>query len=280
MGEGPSKPALVSQAGPGSGKTRVVVARAHHLISAHGVPPPRILAITFTNKAAAELRERLAAVGGSGAAGGGAGGAAPQPGLGPSVLAKTFHGLGAYILRQSRGHASILGVDERFKILDADQSERLLRRVVEDVDAQQQPAEGAPASGLPLLTPGAARMLAERLVELVSSLKTQLAAGGNFDDAQALSAGAAAAAGVPPLARAQRRGAVEEDSKDAAPVSARWHRRQVQAYYSLYQRRLRENNSADFADLICLPVRLLTLRRAVRDAWRRRLDHLLVDEFQ
>lgn len=105
--EGP----LLVLAGAGSGKTRVLTARVSHLISEHGVPPDRILAVTFTNKAAGEMRERITRL----------------LGLEPSGMwVGTFHAIGARLLRR---HADRLGWDRSFSIFDSDQSLRLVKNV-------------------------------------------------------------------------------------------------------------------------------------------------------
>jgi DNA helicase-2/ATP-dependent DNA helicase PcrA len=105
--EGP----LLVLAGAGSGKTRVLTARVNHLISEHGVPPDRILAVTFTNKAAGEMRERITRLLGSEPSG---------------MWVGTFHAIGARLLRR---HADRLGWDHAFSIFDSDQSLRLVKNV-------------------------------------------------------------------------------------------------------------------------------------------------------
>ena len=87
--EGP----LLVLAGAGSGKTRVLTTRICHLVEEHGVPPERILAVTFTNKAAGEMRDRIRRMLGS------------DPG---GMWMGTFHALGARLLRR---HAPVLGWD-------------------------------------------------------------------------------------------------------------------------------------------------------------------------
>lgn len=109
--EGP----LLVLAGAGSGKTRVLTSRICHLVREHGVPPGRILAVTFTNKAAGEMRERIARMLGQEPAG---------------MWMGTFHAVGARMLRR---HADRLGWDRNFTIFDADQSLRLVKRVQEQV---------------------------------------------------------------------------------------------------------------------------------------------------
>jgi DNA helicase-2/ATP-dependent DNA helicase PcrA len=111
----PDGPLLVV-AGPGAGKTRVIVARVAHLLLARGVPADGVAAITFSRRAAGELQERLAALAGAG-----------RP-SGPAVWAGTFHALGARILRQ--GGAARFGRPLNFTIYDADDAERTLRRVL------------------------------------------------------------------------------------------------------------------------------------------------------
>jgi DNA helicase-2/ATP-dependent DNA helicase PcrA len=94
--EGP----LLILAGAGSGKTRVLVHRVAYLIGVCGIPPESILAVTFTNKAAGEMRERVEKILGPGAAG---------------VFVSTFHSACVRILRRDVGH---LGLSRGFAIYD------------------------------------------------------------------------------------------------------------------------------------------------------------------
>jgi DNA helicase-2/ATP-dependent DNA helicase PcrA len=109
--EGP----ILVLAGAGSGKTRVLTARVCHLIREHGVAPGRILAVTFTNKAAGEMRERITRL------------LAREP---AGLWMGTFHAIGARILRR---HADRMGWDLNFTICDEDQSLRLVKKVQEQV---------------------------------------------------------------------------------------------------------------------------------------------------
>ena len=93
---------LVSvEAGPGSGKTRVIVARVLHLLQRRGVPAGRILALTFSTKAATEMAQRVRAA----LAGGGGGGL-------PRIC--TFHSLCAWLLHR---HGEAVGVASDFTVL-------------------------------------------------------------------------------------------------------------------------------------------------------------------
>src|SRR5262245_13079164 len=105
--EGP----LLILAGPGSGKTRVITRRVAHLLQ-QGVRPGNILAITFTNKAANEMRQRVEAI---------------VPGC--RVWISTFHALGARLLRQ---YADRLSLDRNFTIYDQADRTRLVKVALED----------------------------------------------------------------------------------------------------------------------------------------------------
>jgi len=109
---------LLILAGPGSGKTRVITCRIANLLR-HGVPARQILALTFTNKAADEMRGRLAML-------------AP----GEPVWMSTFHRFCARLLRQYAAH---VGLAENFTIYDTSDSRQVLRRTFEqlDIDATQ-----------------------------------------------------------------------------------------------------------------------------------------------
>ncbi|MFZ9887588.1 MAG: ATP-dependent helicase [Myxococcota bacterium] len=98
-------------AGAGSGKTRVVTHRIAHLIENRGERPWSILAVTFTNKAAGEMRHRVDRL---------------VPGHGRDVQIGTFHGIAARLLRR---YGRAVGVPPSFVIYDADDAQRLLKRI-------------------------------------------------------------------------------------------------------------------------------------------------------
>jgi len=107
---------LLIVAGAGSGKTRVLTNRIAYLLGERDVHPGEILAITFTNKAAAEMRERVEAL------------------IGPRarmMWVSTFHSACVRILRREHEH---LGLPSSFTIYDADDSRRLMTQVARDLD--------------------------------------------------------------------------------------------------------------------------------------------------
>ncbi len=108
----PGGPVLVL-AGAGSGKTRVLTARIAHLIRDRGVRPERVFAVTFTNKAAGEMRARVAALLGADPRG---------------LWIGTFHALAARLLRRE---AARLGLGSNFTIYDQDDSESFIKRLLE-----------------------------------------------------------------------------------------------------------------------------------------------------
>ncbi len=112
-------------AGAGTGKTKALTTRLAHLLMARHVSPMQILTVTFTNKAAAEMRERVAHLIGR----------APE-----GWWMGTFHALAARILRR---HAELLGLSDQFTILDADDQLRLLKQLMDGsgLDAERWPAK-------------------------------------------------------------------------------------------------------------------------------------------
>ena len=100
-------------AGAGTGKTRVLTTRLAHILATGRAKPWELLAVTFTNKAAREMRERITHL------------------IGPSAEGLrwlgTFHSIAAQILRR---HAELVGLKSTFAILDADDQERVLKQLL------------------------------------------------------------------------------------------------------------------------------------------------------
>ncbi|HEY5792575.1 MAG TPA: UvrD-helicase domain-containing protein [Chthoniobacterales bacterium] len=197
----PGGPMLIL-AGAGTGKTRVITARVTWLI-ANGIPADKILAVTFTNKAARELKERIAGM--------------VEPEKAKLVTASTFHSLCLKILRRD---IERLGYKPNFTIYDEGDQTGLIKKIINRTAAKDES-----------LDPNAAK------------------------------------AGI---SKAKNMGwSPPEDDKTL-----------LGAVYARYQRELKLVNAIDFDDMLTLSVRLLADFPAVRDHWREKYDHLLVDEFQ
>ena len=107
---------LLIVAGPGAGKTRVMAHRVAYLVGEKGIRPWKILAVTFTNKAARELRERCERLVGYGS---------------DELQVKTFHGFCSGVLRSDGEH---VGLKPEFTIYDDDDQARMARRILDDLD--------------------------------------------------------------------------------------------------------------------------------------------------
>jgi len=198
---------LLVLAGAGSGKTGVITRKIAWLIEKQAYDPRSIVAVTFTNKAANEMRERLKRL------------LSAKHVRGLSI--STFHRLGMDMLHRD-GEA--IGVRRGFTILDQGDSLSAIREIIR---------EGNSA-------------LEERAAQQTISIWKN-----DF---------------VEPVR--------------ALEIAADDHERAAAHVYARYVELLRACNSTDFDDLIGLPVQLLRDHEAVRDRWRGRVRHLLVDEYQ
>ena len=119
---------LLVLAGAGTGKTRVLTTRLAHILATGRAWPGQILAVTFTNKAAREMKERIGHLIGGVVEG--------MPWLG------TFHSIGVKILRR---HAELAGLKSGFTILDTDDQIRLMKQLIEAAGHRREALAGAPA---------------------------------------------------------------------------------------------------------------------------------------
>jgi DNA helicase II / ATP-dependent DNA helicase PcrA len=122
---------LLVLAGAGTGKTRVLTTRIAHILSLGRARPAEILSVTFTNKAAREMKERIGKMVGQAVEG--------MPWLG------TFHSIGARILRR---HAELVGLKSDFTILDTDDQIRLLKQLIAAADIDEKRWPGRMLAGM------------------------------------------------------------------------------------------------------------------------------------
>jgi DNA helicase-2/ATP-dependent DNA helicase PcrA len=196
-------------AGAGSGKTRVLTRRICYLVSQRRVHPASILAITFTNKAAAEMRGRVMDLVGNRA---------------KLMWVSTFHSACVRILRAEIGRFNMA---RTFSIYDDADSKRLMQLVAHDLDLDPK------------------RFPVRVIMNWVSGCKNEL-----VDHETAAS---------------RAHSALEESYAEA---------------YREYQRRLIAANALDFDDLIMTTVHLFQAFPDLREQYRRRFRHVLVDEYQ
>jgi DNA helicase II / ATP-dependent DNA helicase PcrA len=199
---------LLVLAGAGSGKTRVITHRLARLVET-GVDPRAILAVTFTNKAAEEMRERARRLLGGGAV---------------LSFVGTFH---AWALRLLRRYAAAAQVPQRFSIADAADQLALVKEAMAELQISDQ-----------VLPPGAVRAR-------ISQAKNALVTAKKFEETQTDFSG-----------------------------------ERIARVYLLYEKKLAAAGALDFDDLIARSVRLLRERPDILAAERRRIRHLLIDEYQ
>ena len=200
---------LLILAGAGSGKTTVLTRRLARLIDQHGVDPGRILAVTFTNKAAGEMKTRVGAL------------LERQPGR---MWMGTFHAIGARMLRTA---PHLAGRTASFTIYDQDDTQAVVKRIMErhQLNVKQFTPRGVHAA--------------------ISDAKNALVSPDEYGTLA-----------MDPFSRA------------------------VATVYRDFGGALRLANAVDFDDLLVLPVRMLAEHPAQLDGYRRRFQHILVDEYQ
>ena len=201
---------LLIMAGAGSGKTRVLTCRIANLI-AQGISPWNILAITFTNKAAAEMKSRAEKLIGSPAR---------------NIILSTFHSFCARLLRRE---IEVTGTfTKNFTICDAGTSKALIRQCVEQLKLDEKIFSNANLT--------------------ISDLKN------NLIDTELFA--------------------------ESLLTATSFYKKNILPIYELYQKKLRENNSLDFDDLIFFVVKIFKAYPEILEKYQERFQYISVDEYQ
>ena len=203
---------LLVIAGPGTGKTKVITHRIAYLIREHSIKAENILAITFTNKAAQEMQQRINSEIG--------------PPHGSSIKALTFH---AFCVSVLRTHAQRIGLSENFTIFDQEFQDEILTESVRELNLE-------PDAYPPWL-----------LRNVISEAKCTL---------------------QNPV-----------DAVDTADIHEPGTIENIRGVLQVYQEKLDLYDALDFDDLLVKTVELFNEVEAVRDAYRKEIAYVLVDEY-
>ncbi len=196
-------------AGAGSGKTKVLTYKVAFLID-QGYDPDSILALTFTNKAANEMKDRIRELVGSKA---------------NSIWMGTFHSIFAKILRIE---SKILNFESNFSIYDSEDSKSLVSNIISDFDLN-----------IESITPNGVK-------HKISYLKNHMIMPSEF-----------------------RKNHINSPTDE-----------KIADIFDEYQRRLIENNSMDFEDLLLKPIELFNQNPKIHQKYKKKFSYILVDEFQ
>ncbi len=236
---------LLVVAGAGSGKTRVLTHRIAHLLGHHGVEPEAILAVTFTNKAAREMKERLELL------------LAQQ--WAPDSHGQPWATLTEPQQRQLRSRI----YHEVTKSLWIGTFHALFARLLRlEMHNYRDPEGFTWTRQFSIYDEQDVRSLLKEIVIQEMNLDHR-----SFDPKQVRWA----------ISRAKNQGLLPEAYAAAHPGNR--GRKIAEAYHG-YRRALAANNALDFDDLLLIPVQLLRDNGQVRNFWRQRFQHLLVDEYQ
>lgn len=200
---------LLIIAGAGAGKTKTLTSKIAYIIDEHLATPYNILAITFTNKAAKEMRDRLYLLIGDEAR---------------KLQVSTFHSFGLKLLRENY---ELLGYDRNFVIMDSDDSLTVVKKIIKDLDYDPK-----------VYNPKAIR-------NKISSCKNELIS-----------------------AKAYEKYAVSD------------YEQVIQKVYEKYEKKLQQNNSVDFDNLLILPIKLFREHQDVLEKYQNLYQYVLIDEYQ
>lgn len=201
---------LLILAGAGSGKTRVLTYRIAHMVKNLGIFPSQILAITFTNKAAGEMKDRVRTLVGD---------------VADNMWVSTFHSSCVRILRRE---IDKLGYNKNFTIYDTYDAKTLVKQCMKELNINEKDITDS------------------EIIGKISSSKNNMISAETFK---------------------------KENEGD-------FRKNKIADVYTLYQKRLKANNSLDFDDLIFLTVRLLKEQTDVREFYQRKFRYIMVDEYQ